>query len=265
MSVLATMRAENDLDRIPQLAIALRAHLPEDDRDRSMHHHRKGQLVVALRGSVTCEVPTGLWMVPPQCGVWIPGGTPHAMRGTAGTDLYLLLVEPVAAALPVKCCSLAVTPLLREMILHLAEMPQAYSEDSSTARLVGVMLEELARMKVERFYFPISADRRLHQIVNELTRNPADRRTARDWARHLAISERTLTRLVLRETGMTFGRWRQQFQIIVALKWLYAGVRVQRISEDLGYESVSAFITMFKKALGKSPSRYLADTASSAF
>jgi len=33
---------------------------------------------------------------------------------------------------------------------------------------------------------------------------------------------------------------------------------VQRVSADLGYESVTAFITMFKKALGKPPAKYLA-------
>jgi AraC-like DNA-binding protein len=30
------------------------------------------------------------------------------------------------------------------------------------------------------------------------------------------------------------------------------------VSETLGYESVTAFITMFKKALGQSPTRYFA-------
>jgi AraC-like DNA-binding protein len=33
---------------------------------------------------------------------------------------------------------------------------------------------------------------------------------------------------------------------------------VQRVSQDLGYDSVSAFITMFKKTLGKPPARYMA-------
>jgi AraC-like DNA-binding protein len=73
------------------------------------------------------------------------------------------------------------------------------------------------------------------------------------------MSERTLARLVLNETGMTFGRWRQQLHIVIALQNLSAGVPVQRVSEDLGYESVSSFITMFKKALGKPPARYFAD------
>ena len=70
---------------------------------------------------------------------------------------------------------------------------------------------------------------------------------------------RTLARLVKNETGMTFGRWRQQLHIVIALQRLSAGARVQQVAEELGYESVTAFITMFKKALGKPPARYFAD------
>ena len=66
---------------------------------------------------------------------------------------------------------------------------------------------------------------------------------------------------MVRETGLSFGRWRQQLHLIVALRELSAGASVQRISGDLGYESVTAFITMFKKALGKPPARYLSDIA----
>jgi AraC-like DNA-binding protein len=62
---------------------------------------------------------------------------------------------------------------------------------------------------------------------------------------------------MLQETGMTFGRWRQQFHLMLALREISAGVSVQNVSAILGYESVTAFITMFKKALGQTPTRYL--------
>jgi AraC-like DNA-binding protein len=34
---------------------------------------------------------------------------------------------------------------------------------------------------------------------------------------------------------------------------------VQRVALDLGYESASGFVTMFRKAVGKPPARYLAE------
>ena len=72
------------------------------------------------------------------------------------------------------------------------------------------------------------------------------------------MSERSLARLVVNETGLTFGRWRQQLHLILALRQLAAGTAVQRVAGNLGYDSVTAFITMFRKSLGQSPARYFA-------
>jgi AraC-like DNA-binding protein len=98
-------------------------------------------------------------------------------------------------------------------------------------------------------------------MADALNANPGDRSTVSQWAKRLAMSERSLARLVVSETGLTFGRWRQQLQLLVAVRELAGGASVQRVSDELGYESVTAFITMFKKALGHSPGRYFAALA----
>jgi AraC-like DNA-binding protein len=259
MKTLRAAVSNFDPDQLFQPAVALRVDAQENESELPVHRHRKGQLVVALHGGVTCEVPDGLWMVPPQSGVWIPGGMPHSNRVTANGRICFLFVEPSVATLPGECCTLSITPLVRELIQHLASLPQAYDIAGSTGRLVAVLLDELAQMPTERLHLPISGDLRLRQIAGALIGNPADRSTVAEWGDRVAMSERTLARLVLNETGMTFGRWRQQLHTIIALQQLSAGVSVQRVSEDLGYESVSSFITMFKKALGKPPARYFAD------
>ena len=71
------------------------------------------------------------------------------------------------------------------------------------------------------------------------------------------MSRRSLARLVVRETGLSFGRWRQQLLLVMAIQMLSDGISVQQTAWDLGYESVTAFITMFKKALGASPAKYV--------
>jgi AraC-like DNA-binding protein len=50
----------------------------------------------------------------------------------------------------------------------------------------------------------------------------------------------------------------QQLHLIVALHQLASGATVQQVAGNLGYDSVTAFITMFKKALGKPPAQYFA-------
>ena len=223
------------------------------------HTHPKAQLILAVRGMVTCDVADGLWMVPPQCALWIPGGLAHAVRSVGNTELYMLFLDPdLAVVAPLECCTVSITPLLRELVIAATNLPPLYDRDGAPGRLVQTMLDELAVAPVERLHLPLPADPRLRRVADALIAEPANRATISHWARHVVMSERSLVRLVQRETGMTFGAWRQQFQIMLALERLAESVPVQTVALELGYESASAFITMFKKVLGQPPGKYLA-------
>ena len=245
-----------DVDDVATPAIAIRVDVSGTKAEVPDHRHRKGQLVFALSGGVTCRVPSGLWMVPPHCGVWVPGGMPHSNRATANAQLFFVYIEPSAVALSERCCTLAISPLLREVIVDLAD--QTAAADARLELLTQLLLRDLPRMAHQHLHLPLSPETRLRRIATALAADPADRRTLADWAKRVALSESSLARLVVKETGLTFGRWRQQLQLIVAIRELAAGASVQQVSADLGYESVTAFITMFKKALGKPPAKYLA-------
>lgn len=84
------------------------------------------------------------------------------------------------------------------------------------------------------------------------------------WARRAGMSERTLGRLTFRETAMTLHRWRQQLGVIFAVKWLAEGASIQQVATDLGHESIPAFATMFRKAVGTSPGKYIAERRANA-
>ncbi|SKA36955.1 AraC family transcriptional regulator [Consotaella salsifontis] len=247
--------AAQDLDSSTAPATAVRIDVSQNEREAPVHHHRKGQLVMALRGGVTCSVSDGMWVVPPNCGVWVPGGLPHSNVATANARLFFLFVEPGASDLPDRCCTLSLTPLVREMIVAMADRSADTAPDA--ALLTQLLLSVLSRMPVQELYLPLTDEPRLRRIASSLAENPADRSTMAEWAARVALSENSLARLVRQETGLTFGRWRQQLQLIVSLRSLATGATVQKVSADLGYESVSAFITMFKKALGMSPAKYM--------
>lgn len=262
MGKLAAIQHEAPLDPedVPRAVFAIGGELVTEGFEQPAHEHRKAQLIMALRGLVTCEVAKGLWMVPPQCALWIPGGMEHSVRGVGELAVYILFVEPGAApAMPKECCTIAIAPLLRELIIGVAHLPPFYDQEGSQGRLTQTMLDELAIAPLEHLHLPMPGDRRLRRIADALSADPSDRATIGEWARRVAMSERSLFRLIQREIGMSFGRWRRQFQIMVALERLAAGEAVQAVAFDLGYESASAFITMFKKALGQPPAQYLAN------
>lgn len=73
------------------------------------------------------------------------------------------------------------------------------------------------------------------------------------------MSERSLNRTLQQQMGMSFGHWRRQLHVMLALQRLTKGDSVQKVALDLGYESASGFVTMFRKAVGKPPARFLAE------
>lgn len=259
MNFLSASLAAFDPDAHAEPVFALSVSVTDHAVELPTHAHRHAQLVVALQGAVTCRAEGGLWMAPIGSGVWIPGGVPHSNHVTLNGAICLLFVDPAVPDLPERCCTLPLSPMVIELIRHLAATaPPGQPVDDQTRRITEVVLEELRRIDTTGFHLPITDDPVLRLIADALIRTPDDRASVAAWAARVAMSERALARLVVRETALSFGRWRQQFHIVTALQKLSAGAPVQAVALDLGYGSVSAFIAMFKAALGVSPARYIA-------
>ena len=132
-----------DPDSQYDAAVAFRIQVVAEEQYIPLHHHRKGQLILALGGAITCEVENAMLMVPPQYAVWIPRQMPHSNRATPGAQLCFLFIEPGAASLPERCCTLKISPLVRELILSLAEKSREQLQLAATSRLVDVLFDEL--------------------------------------------------------------------------------------------------------------------------
>ncbi len=253
-----------DPDELPRPLTSYLVQRHVDDDELPLHQHRKGQLVVAAEGSIMCRTLDGLRIVPSNGAVWVPGGIPHSVSISDNGRSYCVFIDPGIAPLPNACATFSISPMLREMIFHLANLPPLYPLEGPTSRLVQVVLDELAQMKTEPLHFPVSTHPKIQHIATQLVEAPDDHRTVREWAAAVAMSERTLARLILKHTGMTFGRWRQQLHIVIAVQRLSTGTTVQVISQELGYDSPSAFTAMFRKYMGQPPRRYLQDRAEGA-
>lgn len=252
-----------DADDLPRAVVAVEAATVAKDWEQTTHRHRKAQLIYAVRGILNCETEDGVWLVPPQCAVWIPAGVVHSARGSGATECYALYVDPLAAAgLPARCCTVAVAPLLRELLLAAAGFAASLAIGGREERLIATLLDELAAAPVEELHLPMPREPRLRRLAGMLLAAPADKTTLAGWAARIGMSERSLMRLLLAEVGMSFGRWRRQLHVILALRRLSGGASVQTVALELGYESAGGFVTMFRKTTGKPPARYLLDRTS---
>ncbi|MGK5024824.1 AraC family transcriptional regulator [Janthinobacterium sp. RB2R34] len=254
-----------DVDSVSRAVVALSATSVSKEWENARHQHRKAQLIYSARGILNCEIEDGVWIVPPQCAIWIPGDLPHSARGAGDTECYCLFVEPDAAPdLPKTCCTISVSPLLRELLLKAASIPQLYTLGGREDRLIAALLDELVAAPVEDLHLPMPRDPRLRRLAEMMLADPTDKTAKADWATRIGMSERSMSRLLLHEIGMSFGRWRRQLHVILALQRLTKGDSVQTVALELGYENASGFVTMFRKAVGKPPARYLSDRTSGA-
>ena len=221
------------------------------------HVHARGQLVYAVRGVMMVAAQGGQWIVPPTRAIWMPPGVSHLIRCIGTVHMRSLYIRADAAApLPTRAQAVSVPPLLRELILAATGIASVIEPDSRDGRLVGLLLDELRALPVLPLHLPQPADARLRRICARLAERPDDVSTLADWAAALGIDAKTIQRLFARETGMTFGQWRQQARLLRGLERLAVGDKVVDVALALGYDSPSAFAAMFKRQFGRTPSAF---------
>jgi AraC-like DNA-binding protein len=237
---------------IPSSPIRMLSHLERID----WHRHDGHQLIYPRRGVLRVFTASGVWVVPPSQGVWIPAGTDHAHRACGTTEMRAILfaIEGPGPYLG-RPSVLAFTPLLREAVTCLTD--DAGLEAGTRGHLERVVLDLLRGVEAPQRFLPALPDPRLREVVSLLEDDPADRRTLAQLGSAVGASERTLSRLFREQAGMTFAQWRGQFRLHHALVLLAEGHQVTRIAGACGYASPSAFIGAFREAFGLTPGEYV--------
>ncbi|MCW2244803.1 AraC-like DNA-binding protein [Azospirillum fermentarium] len=221
------------------------------------HAHRRAQLLYAVTGTLRVTTDAGAWIVPSLRAVWIPPGVEHGFLIAGDVSMRTLYVDAATAVFPDggRCRVVAVSDLLRALIL--AACHERAGEDRARAALMsGLILSELARAPEVPLNLPMPRDRRLAALCRALLDDPARDDTLEGWADSCGACARTLARLFRRDTGLSFGVWRQQARLAEALARLAQGDSVAAAARAAGYGSPSAFTAMFRRALGETPQRY---------
>jgi len=221
------------------------------------HFHPEDQLVFASKGVMTVRTKQGIWVVPPLRAVWIPAETPHSVAMSGPVSMRTLYLNPkLVRTLPRKCFIMNVSPLLRELILHACKFPKLNRRVSVQRRIIEIIVDQLEAAHSIPLQLPHPTDSRAIRVVQRLLAGPGEQWTLETLCEDCGASKRTIERLFLAETGMTFTKWRQQLRLLHAMQLLASGEKVTGAALDAGYSSPSAFISMFKRQLGTTPTRY---------
>lgn len=228
------------------------------------HDHAWHQLTFATRGHLEVVTDEARHIVPADRAVWVPAGTPHTEIMRAPISMRSIYISKLsfapqragaARAAPDRVRTIAVTPLLRELILHISRIGALDRRKPEQARLVGVLLDQLAAARDVSLALPSPRDPRARRFAELVTREPGDAASIAKLARAAGASLRTIERCFLAETGVAVGEWRRRVRLFHALRLLEAGAPVTEVALDVGYASTSAFSHAFARQFGRSPSR----------
>ena len=223
----------------------------------TLHFHDRDQLVYASRGVMTIRTADGVWVVPTRRAVWIPALVPHTISMSGTVAMRTLYLKPrLAKNLPRSCCVVHISALLKELIVHACTLGSLCTRVQWQGHLIFVIVRQLEEIEVVPLQLPTPTDPRALRIANLVSENPADQRTLSALCKAAGASKRTIERIFQEDIGMTFARWRQQLRLMRAMVLLAEGAKVTHAALESGYSTPSAFISMFRRSMGTTPTLY---------
>lgn len=190
-------------------------------------------------------------------GLWIPAGARHAFTVQPNSVLLALSFSTRRTATTLHEPTI-VTFDADLRTLFLAAMQSQYSIVKPTADIGRQILALLEGAPSPHAALPLPVTETARSVAEMLRCNPGDSRGVSELAAGVHVSERTLERVFLAETGVTLRQWRILNRMETAALLLRDAASVEAVAHRVGYTDSSAFRRMFRRRFGVSPSEYVA-------
>jgi len=224
------------------------------------HFHDVHEIEYACRGAVEVRTQAGHYLLPPHQAAWIPARLHHQTTLNADGQTLAVLFEPrLVPAAGDRVRIIAVSALLREMMLHSVRWPISRTESGAEAdsffHALGYVVA--GALEDERpLNLPVSADP-VVTAAADYTRAHLDRVAVSDVTRTVAVSERTLRRLFRTHLGMSWRSYLLRARVLRSMAMLaQPGRSILEVSIAVGFDDVGAFARSFARHCGETPSAY---------
>ena len=224
------------------------------------HFHDVHEIEYACRGMVEVETEAGHYLLPPHQAAWIPAGLRHQTTLNAGAQTLAVLFEPGLVPLAGdRVRIIAVSALLREMMLYSARWPISRSESGAEAdsffQALGYVVAEALDDEMP-LHLPVPTDP-VVAAATDYTRAHLDRVTVSDVTRAVGVSERTLRRIFGTHLGMSWRSYLLRARVLRSMALLAQPDRsVLEVAIAVGFDDAGAFARSFARHCGETPSAY---------
>ncbi len=223
--------------------------------DRATHRHEEDELTWVISGSCTLVIGERRWNVDTSRALVVPAGREHVVVPRPDSLVFPLFF-PEGLAVDDEAHVIPRTAELDSCVRVLLQSGIA------TARAVAAARSEVIRRVGEavrrRPELVLPTDARARRVAVRIVEQPASALRLEDWARVVHTSAKTLQRAFVKETGMTYPRWRLHARLLAARTMLEDGGSVESVARAVGYAGAGAFIAAFRREYGVTPGAHRA-------
>ncbi|MCI2394124.1 AraC family transcriptional regulator [Aliiroseovarius sediminis] len=240
----------------PARLIAWSGQLDKGARPATRYSDR-AQVLFCYDGLMRIDAGQDRWYIPDRFGIWLPKGLNAQIEVAEQIEFQSFSLHAQVAqslGMPDRPTVLRATPLIRGIGRRL--MDGDALTPAAQRRLGVVALDEIARLERPDLHLPGSREPRLSRVMSHLLERPQDAGSLAALAARVGTSERTLSRLFQKETGMSWRAWRDRMRFVLALEGLQIGRNSTELAATLGYSSPSAFVAAFRRQSGMTPTQW---------
>ncbi len=260
MKILSGSKSTDNADG--QLAAIAETVWVEGSHRIVAHSHDRAQLIHSLVGNLVVEVEQQAFLLTPETALWIPAQVEHAVFAHDSVhycSVYISnkIAEDLENGHLDQLRRVYMRPLLQQLAITAAQYSQQDELNEEQTRLLEVLVDQIRSIESCDLVLSLPRDRRLMIIIPKIISHPTLQDDLGSIATDANISIRTTERIFKKETGYSYKQWQQRLILLKAIELLKSGTPVKTIAIELGYQTSSAFIAMFKRIMQLTPSQYI--------
>lgn len=219
-----------------------------------IHNHQEGQILFARKGTMEVTAASQLIIAPASRIVWVPPKVEHGIKFRTDTKMRTAFIVPDILEITFKhICVFQATRLFREILIRLAE--GKLNDHSFKEMLEFSLIKELSILRNEPFSIKYPKDMRARRVANYLLEDPSNTMKINEWANIAACSSKTLSRLFIKETDMTFQAWRRHLRLLLVHELLANGLSITEAAHEIGFATSSALAEAHRLTFGFPPTK----------
>ncbi|EAS66259.1 AraC family transcriptional regulator [Photobacterium angustum] len=234
------------------------SHKEEHSLRSKMHSHSKGQLVYIKSGTAIVRLENSTYSILPNQMIWIPSGMIHNVILRNNVDFRAIYIDQKQFPRLSKNFETFFVSVLLEEIIETICLSSFHTDwmVGTEFHLQSILIMKMQKLSSTPQWPAFPKDKRVCNYLLKFYEKGEMFPRLYELVSNTGASERTIHRLFVQSTGMSYQKWRQHARLMLAIELLSTNKSITEIAHHLEFSTTSAFISFFKSYQNITPKKY---------